>query len=173
MAIVDDEDFEWLSKWKWCYHRDESNRTGYACRYRNIHMHIEILRWHKLWKEGIETDHQNSCGCDNRKENLRLATPDQNKHNKKCYRNNTSGVAGVNWSKRLQKWRAYISPPETKKPKHLGYFIHKQDAIATRRQAEIQYFGEYRHNPKDLCPLCKTGQCPDCAKRAKELGLKV
>lgn len=171
VAIVDDEDFEWLSKWKWCYHRVPEDRTGYVQRWHGILMHREILKHHQLWQEGSEPDHINGCGCDNRKCNLRMATPHENKRNKKRYRNNTSSITGVSWSNRSQKWRAYISPPKKKKPQHLGWFIHKKDAVAARRAAEIKYFGEYRHDPKQLCPLWKTGQCPDCAARARELGL--
>ena len=180
VAVVDDEDFEWLSKWIWTYYRDKEKRTGYARRRigtypycRIVSMHTAVLKQHGRWRANVEVDHQNGCGCDNRKSNLRLGTSDQNKRNKKCYSNNTSKVTGVSWSTRWQKWRAYISPPGVKRPKHLGWFIYKKDAIAARRQAEIEHFGEYRHNPKDLCPLWKTGQCPDCAKRAKELGLKL
>lgn len=186
VAIVDDEDFKWLSKWNWCYWRNKEKRTGYARRcvgaYPNcqvVSMHTAILKHHRLREIEIETnykndheiDHENGCGCDNRKLNLRVGTSNQNKRNKKRYRNNTSGVIGVNWSRWQQKWRAYISPPGIKKPKLLGWFVHKKDAIKARYQAEIKYFGEYRHDPTNLCPLWKTGQCSDCAKRAQELGL--
>jgi len=175
VAIVDDEDFEWLSKWEWCYHRDKY--TGYAqrlvtvarCRRQTLHMHIEVLKHHKLWKPGYQVDHVNRCGCDNRLQNLRCAKQSGQSANRKKQSNNTSKVTGVHFHTRFQKWAAFIG--YKRKVKHLGYFTQKKDAIAARRQAEIEHFGEYRHDPKQLCPLWKTGQCPDCAARARELGL--
>lgn len=173
VAIVDDEDFEWLSKWKWCYVRVK--KTGYAKRIvrsepqQTIQMHVAIMKRHRRWKRGKEVDHINTCGCDNRKINLRLATLGKQRVNTGLRSNNTSGVTGISWNKQRSKWQAYISI--NGKLKNLGLFPNKKDAIAKRRQAEIKYYGEYRYDPKKLCPLWKTEQCSDCAKRARELGL--
>jgi len=177
VAVVDDEDFKWLSKWNWYYHRLKQRNTGYAVRgdysksqKQRVSMQITIMEHYKCWRHGKEVDHINTCGCDNRKENLRFATLSQQNANKRQQSNNTSGVVGVNWCEAAGKWIARIGI--NGKRKYLGVFVNKKDAIAARRQAEIKYFGEYRYDPKKLCPLWKTGQCPDCAKRAKELGLK-
>lgn len=178
VAIVNNEDFVWLSKWKWCYHRGRKGcNTNYAERtdrskpkQQTIKMHIAVMKRHKRWKRGKQVDHINTCGCDNRKVNLRLATRGRQRENQKRRTDNTSGVTGVHWHKQQNKWQARISIDG--KRESLGLFPNKKDAIAARRLAEIKYFGEYRYNPKLLCPLWKTGQCPDCTKRAKELGLK-
>jgi len=177
VAIVDNEDFKWLSKWKWNYAR--RGKTGYAERHDNskpkrplILMHVAIIQHHKQWKRGKQVDHIDTCGCDNRKVNLRLATSGEQKANEGLKSNNTSGVTGVNWKKDCGKWRAYIKV--NGKWIHLGYYddMNKDRAIAVRRKAEIKYFGEYQYDKTKLCPLWKTGQCPDCSKRAQELGLK-
>jgi hypothetical protein len=169
VAIVDDEDFEWLSKWTWSFLKGP--KTGYAVRViqrqgkqKMLLMHREIS---KIGKQRV--DHRNGCGCDNRKVNLRAATAQQNGGNMKKRDSNTSGITGVSWVAK-RGWYAHIRV--NYKTLALGYFAKKKDAIAARRQAEIEHFGEYRHDPKQLCPLWKTGQCPDCTKRAKELGLK-
>lgn len=178
VAIVDDEDFKWLSKWNWHYQRAEERKTGYALRHTGqstgrqrqvIPMQVAIMKRHKLWKPDTQVDHINTCGCDNQKNNLRLATRSNQKANTGRYRNNTSGITGVGWHKKTSKWQASIRV--CRKLKYLGIFVHMEDAIAARRRAEIKYFGGYRHDPKQLCPLWKTGQCPDCAKRAEELEL--
>jgi len=175
VAIVDDEDFEWLSKWKWYFHRSLSCKTGYAQRtnrsgkQQTLPMHVTIMRRHGNWSRGKEVDHINTCDCDNRKENLRLATRDVQVINKQRRADNTSSITGVHQRNDDNKWHARITVNGRRMS--LGTFTHKKDAIAARRQAEIKYFSEYRHDPKLLCPLWKTGQCPDCAARARELGL--
>jgi hypothetical protein len=63
-------------------------------------------------------------------------------YDQKLRSDNTSGVAGVGYSKTQAKWSAYIHVD--KKPKFLGYFISKEDAIEKRRSAELQYFGFYK-----------------------------
>ena len=57
--------------------------------------------------KGMEVDHINRNGLDNRRKNIRLATPSQNRINseKKIGR---SGFRGVRWDKARKKWRADI-----------------------------------------------------------------
>lgn len=55
--------------------------------------------------------------------------------------NNTSGVKGVSWHRRIKKWVARIGFQG--KYIHLGYFIDIEDAKLTRKRAEERYFGEY------------------------------
>ena len=45
-------------------------------------------------------DHKNNQPLDNRKENLRLCTNQENAFNSSKPRNNTSGAKGVSWNKR-------------------------------------------------------------------------
>ena len=51
---------------------------------------------------------------------------------------NTSGVKGVYWIKRRNKWEAAIFFKGEKI--YLGYFTSKQDAINARKEAEEKYF---------------------------------
>lgn len=53
-------------------------------------------------------DHINGVPDDNRITNLRLATPKENQENVKRRIDNSSGVRGVNWSKRQSKWVARV-----------------------------------------------------------------
>lgn len=176
LACVDDEDFKWLSKWNWHYHRVKHANTGYAERtdhsgpeQRIIRMHVAIMKRHKHWKHERQIDHINICGCDNRKENLRLVTSSEQRINRGQRSDNTSGVVGVSWHKARNKWEAYITI--NKKRIHLGIFPDKDfdEAVKVRLKAEFKYFGEFQHNPTNVCPLGYTGECPDCAQRLKEL----
>ena len=90
VAIVDDEDYEWLNQWKWKYHKDN---YGYrTVKYnKSIFMHRIINKT----PDGLFTDHINREGLDNRKCNLRTVTRNQNIFNSKPRKNNTSGYKGV------------------------------------------------------------------------------
>lgn len=86
-------------------------------------------------------DHKNRNPLDNRKENLRFATQHQNTMNKGIQRNNNSGVTGVGWIKKIQKWRARIT--YNGESIYLGIFDNKEDAIKARLSAEKECFGEF------------------------------
>ena len=69
--------------------------------------------------------------------NCRWATTDIQSLNKRLYRSNKSGYAGVYWHKRLNKW--YASIRIDGKSKHLGMYTTKEDAISSRKEAEIKH----------------------------------
>ena len=80
----------------------------------------------------------------NCKKNLEIVTRSQNNMNCALSKNNTSGVTGVYWDKREQKWYSRITI--NYQTINLGYFDNKDDAISARKNAEIKYFGEYRYD---------------------------
>lgn len=88
-------------------------------------------------------DHKNDPTTNNKIDNLRLASNAQNQMNRvNLPSDNTSGVIGVYWDKSKKKWKVRISIDGVQK--HLGYFTNKEDAIKTRREAEIKYYGDFR-----------------------------
>ena len=91
---------------------------------------------------GVQVDHIDGDRANNRIENLRLATHAENCWNRQNLgKLNSSGSTGVSWCIRTQKWRAQIVV--NVRYIHLGYFTNKQDAIAARRIAEAEHFGEF------------------------------
>lgn len=169
VSIVDGEDIEWLTEWPWHTIRRKVGNTGYASRTvyspkRTLMMHIAILKHHGLWQPEMEVDHINNCGFDNRKENLRLVTQQDQMRNS-SHPAGVSGVRGVRWNRKLQRWYAIIGDGACHKEKYLGSFAHKKDAIAARRKAEIERFGEFCYDPINVCPLGATGKCLECAAR--------
>lgn len=111
VAIVDDEDFVRLNQWKW-----HCTSKGYAARKITVGIGQQsIIYMHRVIMNApanVEVDHRNEGSvnnrCDNRKMNLRLASASQNKHNRKKYRNNTSGYKGVTFHKRDRRFHAQI-----------------------------------------------------------------
>ena len=82
-------------------------------------------------------DHINGTRSDNRWENLREASPLENRRNAARNKNNTSGVTGVVWDATKQKWMARITVDH--KDIFLGYFDDIPQAAACRKRAEHQH----------------------------------
>jgi hypothetical protein len=74
------------------------------------------------------------------KENCKWATSSEQSRNQRIFKTNTSGITGVSWNKRKNKWRANIY--HNSKSKHLGYFESKQDAYHARKNAEKILWGK-------------------------------
>ena len=58
--------------------------------------------------EKLSVDHIDNNKCNNKLHNLRRATTTENNQNRGMRTDNTSGVKGVSWSKRAEKWDTYI-----------------------------------------------------------------
>lgn len=144
-AIVDDEDFEALNQYRWHYYKCASRNTGYARR--NIRLsngrQVQVLMHRSITKaaEGIEVDHENGDGLDNRKSNLRPATRLQNAKNRTLNRDNTSGYKGVSWKKHNKKWCAQIRI--SNKPTHVGYFKTAEEAAAAYNEKAVKHYGTF------------------------------
>lgn len=91
--------------------------------------------------EGLQVDHINRITNDNRIENLRLATPSQNKWNTARQRNNISGFKSVFFAKHARKWRARIKV--FGKVKHIGYFFTAEEAHAAYAEWSKQLHGSF------------------------------
>ncbi len=130
-AKVDDEDFEYLSQWKWYFN------SGYAVRgcEKRILMHRIILET----PDNLLTDHINRDKLDNRRSNLRVATKSLNNFNTKIRKDNTSGVKGIYWSKLHSKWRVTISK-QKKRTSH-GLYALLADAVVVRNRIENLLYG--------------------------------
>jgi hypothetical protein len=84
------------------------------------------------WPKQI--DHINHNRADNRLPNLRIVTTIENCRNRAKSKANSSGITGVNWVERDQRWRAQICL--NNKRLHLGYYLTRDDAVAARKAAE-------------------------------------
>ena len=124
-ALVDDDMFDELNKYHWW-----SDSLGYAIRQisrgKFVHMHRIINNT----PQGMDTDHINRNKLDNRRENLRTATRSLNMINTGLRNDNTSGHKGIDFYKRVKRWRSRIGA------KSLGYFKNLEDAILARQKAE-------------------------------------
>ena len=82
-------------------------------------------------------DHIDHDTTNNRFANLREVSHAENQKNKTMLATNTSGITGVSWYKALGKWYAYIGASGERV--NGGYFKEFDDAVARRKELEIQY----------------------------------
>ena len=135
-ALVDDDDYEWLSQWRWYFN---SNGPGYASRWdksrRSVLMHRVIMNAEK----GVVIGHRNGNTLDNRRVNLYRATRSTLGSQQRPQTGGHSRYKGVTWDRSNQRWRAQIKVQG--KPKHLGYFTDEAAAAQAYDEAAARLFG--------------------------------
>ncbi len=118
--------------------------------YRQIEVDFKLFRAGRLaWlymtgsfpPDGMFVDHVNGERADDRWENLRLATPQQNARNRGPCPRNKSGKVGVCVGQKPDTWEATITI--NSRTRLLGRFECLDDAIAVRCEAERHYFGDF------------------------------
>jgi hypothetical protein len=93
---------------------------------------------------GMETDHIDGDGLNNRRSNLRFATTSENQRNRVASANNTSGGRkGVNFHRYSGRWRASIQL--NGKRRHLGYFDTPDQAHAAYCESAVRLHGDFVH----------------------------
>lgn len=142
VVLVDDDDYEKLNQFNWFAHWSGWGWRALRNKWVNgkgetIFMHREILNAPK----GTQVDHINGNSLDNRKENLRFCTNQQNSFNRQAQKNNKLGIKGVSWKKSHKKFMARIKVGE--KVIHLGHFDSAIKAALVYQEAEKKYFGEF------------------------------
>lgn len=137
-AIVDAEDYEWLSRYKW--HVTPSPRSGtfYARRSRGkggVLMHREIMNP----PEGMVVDHINGNGLDNRRCNLRICTQAENSRNSCKHSDGKSRFIGV--YPHRDKWEVIVT--HERKDHYGGSFTDEVEAARARDRLALQLHGQF------------------------------
>lgn len=146
-ALVDDSDYELLSKYKW--RAKKFSRYFYAIRTekgKQIFMHRQILN---ATCEFV-VDHQNKNTLDNQRSNIRLCDSSTNMMNRDIPSHNKTGCMGVSFYKDRKKYVAEIRVRGKKT--RLGSFVNLDEAIACRRNAEKEFGFHPNHNLQKVLP---------------------
>jgi hypothetical protein len=151
VALVDLCDAD-LAQFSWNAHEDHGNvyarrnqwyPDGSGVTHRLHRVIMERMLGRPLSsKEWI--DHKNNQGLDCRRENLRLASPNQNTMNSRVRRDNPTGLKGVAFRRNRNKWYATINV--NGKQIYLGSYATPELAHRAYVDAAIKFFGEFAHD---------------------------
>jgi hypothetical protein len=152
VAIVDDEDFERLSQFSW-------HAAFYPITQKYVAKRVLATvkqpngRWKNLGRtmqaeilgvmSGLQIDHKNLDSLDNRKENLRWATRQEQARNRKGRSNNRNGYKGI---ERIRSGRFRARIGISGRNLHLGCFDTAEEAAKAYDEAARQHFGEFAHS---------------------------
>ena len=145
VALIDDEDFELVSRHKWHAQWEASTKSFCAVTtIRKSDGKRATLRMHRLImnaKPCEEVDHIHHLTLDNRKSELRLCTGSQNKCNSGKHADNASGYKGICWLKHEQKWVSRIML--NGKVRYLGRYATPEAAHEAYCKAALELHGEF------------------------------
>lgn len=153
VALVDDEDYEWLSQHKWYARWSRHTSSFYALRGvlknegergKSIYMVREILGFKQ--GDNHQSDHRNHNTLDNQRHNLRGCTHQQNMQNRRKHRTwagkkCSSEYIGVFWCKVGKIWKSQIT--FNNKRFYLGRFQSEIKAAKIYDIKAQELFGEY------------------------------
>lgn len=140
VALVDDIDYDFLMRWKWC-----ANLVGRHYRpvrgfwlngkQKSIFIYTAIAK-----RMGIDTeriDHKDQNTLNNQRSNLRSATNSQNGHNCGPRSNSKTGVKGVSFHKASGKYQTQITV--CGKDHYLGLFdtIAEAEEVVVAKRREL------------------------------------
>ena len=142
--ILDKDDIEKLRNYKWraVYKKDKPYLfTG--------NQKKERIYFHRLVMDNpeLQVDHINGNTLDNRKENLRIVSIQDNMKNLKKRKNNTSGIRGVSFSERDQQYRVDFTYEN--KRMYFKTFSSKAHAVYLRYLLEKEFLKDFRNTSND------------------------
>jgi hypothetical protein len=152
VALVDDEDFNWLSEHKWCaLNLAKKNQTprwyvvysraipggGHNGKKELVYMHRLIMGIAK--GDSKKIDHKDHDPFNNQKNNLRVCDHSQNMRNRSSH--GSSKYLGVSWDNSSNKWRAQITSYGNSK--FLGCFVIEEDAAKCYNEYAERLHGEF------------------------------
>jgi len=135
-AIVDDNDFDELNKYKW--YTKHQCRNYYVVRHHPLN-HGRLIWMHRIImgdNHGMDIDHINGNGLDNRKINLRFCTRSQNNQNQRMRNKKFKG-----FSKRDNTYQARITV--SGKRIYIGSYRSQIGAALAYNIAAKLYFGDF------------------------------
>ena len=145
-AIVDDQDFDLISQYKWYAHKERKNPNKYypkSTQLNNgVREHLTIYSLIMNPPKGYIVDHINGNPLDNRRDNLRICTPKENNRNMPKSKDPASSIyKGVSLVKNTGRWYASIKCDG--KSYNLGCYDTEFEAAQIYDKKATELFGEF------------------------------
>lgn len=147
VALVDDEDYYWLSEWNWfpvkikgVWYAKRNLKKLHSGHKIQVYLHRVVMRESD---PKVFIDHQNHNGLDCQKTNLRKCSKSQNDWNKAPKEGGSSQYKGVSWDKERNLWKAQLCKDRVKI--ELGRFSNEIDAAKAYDVLAKEKFGEFAH----------------------------
>ena len=142
-ALIDDEDFNLVSQYKWCASKNGHTCYAYTTIQKPSGKHTSLTMHRLLLKpaDGLRADHKDGDGLNNQRYNLRPCTHRENLRNQRAQKGGSSQYKGVYWHKRDNKWRAQIQI--NGKVQSLGNYIDEKEAAKAYNKVAVKYFGDF------------------------------
>ena len=140
-ATVDDDDFDYLSQWKWCARKTDGifyavrNESRSVFPRKTLYMHRLVLNS----PTDMHTDHVDGNGLNNTRANLRVCQNSENRRNHKRHSNNSTGFIGVTTRRGRFIAQIFLSGKHIS----LGSFNSPEEAARAYDIAALKYFGEF------------------------------
>ena len=146
IMLLDADDYRWARLYEWNILKNPTQNGDILYPYRRTMFHgqsIEIKISNEIMEppDGLIVDHINHSGLDNRKDNLRICTHQQNTQNVRKAPGKISCYKGVSWHREAKKWRAYIAYDA--RYHHLGFFEDEIKAALAYDKAAQEQYGEF------------------------------
>ena len=150
-VYIDREDFERVNRLMWRPSPSPAGVYAHAMSIYGIPAHHKPMhRFIMKAERGQIVDHINGNTLDNRKENLRIVTAQQNSQNRlrTVSPGKTSNFKGVSWNKQRQKWFAGIRADGV--THRLGFFDDEIEAALAYDAAAKIHHGEYARTNEQM-----------------------
>lgn len=153
-AIVDEEDYELISKFKWRAHnvrKEHGPDRWYAlCTVhlgmisgKQVQSYIHLHRLIMHPPKGMDTDHIDRNGLNCRRSNMRICTRTQNNQSGHPHCNTSSQFKGVSWHRRSKRWVVHLTC--NKRLVYNDSFVNEIEAAHAYDRAVIKYCDEFAY----------------------------
>lgn len=143
---IDDEDWDRVSQYRWRTSKKKNTDTVYIRAHQYINDKRVDITLHRFimgcrYGDGTMVDHINHDTLDNRKNNLRFCTGQENNQNRRKPVVNTTGYKGIRVSTGNNRWGAVVSL--NRKNTRVGTYSTPEEAARMYDMLAIKLQGEF------------------------------